>query len=574
MKTWQDFDITPPTRYGSDGEGVTTCPQCSPHRKKRHVKCLSVNVQKEVWVCHHCDWRGTLKAGVTDNAKPLQHRPKEWRKPNWQPAANLEQWALDWFAKRGIGRMVLERNGVKSASVYMPQLEDYANVVQFPFKRGHEVVNVKHRTVEGKYFRMESGAERIFYGLNDMEEAVVVVEGELDKLSMEEAGIRNCVSVPDGAPAPSSKDYASKFDFLHGCQDAIDRVSHWILAVDNDEPGMKLEEELVRRFGIEKCRRVAWPEGCKDANDVLLKHGKQVLNQCIADAKAYPVVGAVQPGDMVDRLKALYVNGMRPGVSPGWDWVAELYTVRPGEWTVVTGIPGHGKSEFIDAILVNIAKEHGWRFALYSPENHPTEQHMAKLLEKYAAAPFREGPTPRMCWDEVQRANEWLDEHFTFIQSPDDETPTLAFVLDTARQLVARQGISGLVIDPWNELDHQRPDKLTETEYISRCLSQVRQFARKNSVHVWLVAHPTKLQKDKDGGYPVPSPYDISGSAHWRNKADNALAIYREGGWDSNRVQLHVQKIRFKEVGRVGSVQLYYNRVTGRYSVDFQREAN
>lgn len=147
---------------------------------------------------------------------------------------------------------------------------------------------------------------------------------------------------------------------------------------------------------------------------------------------------------------------------------------------------------------------------------------------------------------------------------------TVDGVLKLAKALVFRKGIRGLVIDPWNELDHSRPSNLSETEYISQALTKIRRFARTHEVHVWLVAHPTKLPKQTDGKYPVPTPYDVSGSANWRNKADNCLTVWRDLSEPHSReVQIHVQKIRFKEVGQIGMARLNYDILTGRY-----RDAN
>lgn len=104
------------------------------------------------------------------------------------------------------------------------------------------------------------------------------------------------------------------------------------------------------------------------------------------------------------------------------------------------------------------------------------------------------------------------------------------------------------------------------TEYISQSLTKVRRFARTYGVHVWLVAHPTKLVKDTKGCYPVPTPYDVSGSAHWRNKADNCLCVWRDVAQSECRVvDIHVQKIRFQEIGKPGKATLAYDYATGRY---------
>ena len=105
---------------------------------------------------------------------------------------------------------------------------------------------------------------------------------------------------------------------------------------------------------------------------------------------------------------------------------------------------------------------------------------------------------------------------------------------------------------------------MAETEHISECLGKIRRFARNHGVHVWLVAHPQKPYRIK-GKYPVPTPYDISGSAHFRNKADNCLTVWRDENEPDKPVKLFVQKIRFREVGKIGVIDLRWNHLNGRY---------
>ncbi len=559
MTTFESFGID--TRGRLSGEIKTTCPQCSQHRKKKSYPCLNVNLDKGVWHCWHCGWTGSLGAGVQHRAKI----EKVYRKPEYRPnATELPDSVVSWFASRGIGQQTLIRNKINHGMAYFPQVEDERSCVMFPFYRGGECVNIKYRTGD-KLFRLAGGAERILFGLDDIGESLVWVEGEMDKLSVEEAGIASCVSVPDGAPSPDSKSYESKFDFLD-CPE-IEAVQTHIIAVDNDAPGNRLEEELVRRLGRDKCLIVSWPEGCKDANDVLVKHGPDVLNECIAYAKPVPIEGGYTVADFETEILRHYDGDIPRGVTTGWDNVDEHYRVMSGEWTLVTGIPGHGKSEWLDALTINLARVHGWSFGVYSPENQPISYHSEKMLEKVAGKPFGNGPTERMSKEDVSAGLAFLHQHFHFMLP---EYPTLDTLFDQAQALVRQHGIRGLIIDPWNEIDHVREGNESETDYISRALTKIRRFARKNHVHVWIVAHPTKLQKDKNSGqYPVPTPYDVSGSSHWRNKADNCISMYRHLGMDHMPVELHVQKVRKKVNGKVGMVEMDYDRVTGRYHQRF-----
>lgn len=562
MKTFDDFKIDIPP--GRTGEVATTCPQCSPHRQKNpKAKCLSVNVEKGVWHCNHCDWSGTLKTGADNPSNPYTWTPKVYRKPEYKAPASASDLMLDWFSKRGIPAEVVNRNRISTGTAYMPQVEAEVQAIRFPFYRNGEVVNIKSRD-KNKNFRMESGAERILYGIDDAagHDTLIIVEGEIDKLSIETAGFINCVSVPDGAPSPKSKDYTNKFSFLEGCDEFLSAFKQIVLAVDSDEPGQKLEEELARRLGRERCARVQWPDGCKDANEVLKEHGKETLKECIESARLYPVVGLFEISDFTADIDRLYEHGHVAGAKTGWESLDRHYMPALGQFTVVTGIPSHGKSEVVDALLVNLARFYGWTAAIFSPENQPLALHFEKIAEKVMGKPFK--GHQKMSRADLETAKKWIGERFIFML-PEADSLSIDKVLDLARVAVRRKGVRCVVIDPWNELDHSRPNNLTETEYISHALSKIRRFAREHQVHVWLIAHPTKLKKE-NGKYPVPTLYDISGSAHWINKADFGLTVWRDVLAEGSPTQIHIQKVRFKSNGKPGAVELSYDRMTGRYS--------
>lgn len=567
MKTFEELGISVPV--GHSGEFATTCPQCSSIRKNKTARCLSVNVDKGVWKCNHCDWRGSLLAGIYEHSNHNAQRPKIFCKPEYSYAPTPSDKMLDLFTTRCIPADVVLRNKISEQKTWMPQIEEFAMAIRIPFLRNGEVVNIKSRDYN-KNFRLETGAERIMYGMDDCigYETLIFVEGELDKLSCEVAGFLNCVSVPDGAPPPTSQGYTSKFSYLESAEEFLNSFKKFVLAVDNDPAGQKLEEELVRRLGAENCLRVEFPNGCKDANEVLMKHGAATLKQCIDNACPYPVAGIFDVTDFSNQIDHMYENGLPSGALPGWHTLNALITFQPGQWTIVTGIPGHGKSEFLDAIMVNLANNYDWKFAIFSPENQPIELHFQKLAEKYIGKPFFNHN--RMSMHDMQTAKDWVGDHFTFIL-PESDGLSIDNILNLAKITVRRKGITGLIIDPWNELDHSRPPTLSETEHISSVLTKIRRFARENKVHVWLVAHPAKLRKEKNEkgnmAYPVPTPYDISGSAHWRNKADNCITVYRDVINNDGLVEIHVQKVRFKHCGKTGAIKLRYDRKTGRYEV-------
>jgi twinkle protein len=193
----------------------------------------------------------------------------------------------------------------------------------------------------------------------------------------------------------------------------------------------------------------------------------------------------------------------------------------------------------------------------FSPENFPVSRHARKLIEKYSGYPFFKGYNPRIQKNEIDKYIDWLNSYFVFL-NPGIEHRNLDYLLNQVND------VDGFVLDPWNEVEHSRPEGMTETEYIGQALSKLKALAIRENIHVWVVAHPTKLQKTIEGLYPVPTPYDISGSANWRNKADNCISIYRNT--NEHKIQVHIQKIRFKDNGKPGMIELKYDPVTGRFN--------
>ncbi|THU55910.1 hypothetical protein C4D60_Mb11t11630 [Musa balbisiana] len=480
---------------------------------------------------------GDVKAGFTKkdvdmNAK--HHTEITEKNLQLEP---LGEEVIAYFKRREISAETLRRNGIKQ------QKNGKKIAIAFPYRRNGTTVSCKYRDFSKMFWQ---------------------VEGEIDKLSMEEAGYLNCVSVPDGAPAQVSKEPL-----------AAAEASRIILATDADGPGQALAEELARRLGKERCLRVKWPEKsatevCKDANEVLMLYGPDALKKVVENSELYPIRGLFQFSDFFHEVDAYYhqTQGFELGVSTGWRALDELYTVMPGELTIITGVPNSGKSEWIDALLCNINENHGWKFALCSMENKVRE-HARKLLEKHIRKPFFNasygGSTERMTVQELEQGKKWLNDTFHLIRCEDDCLPSIKWVLRLAKAAVLRYGVRGLVIDPYNELDHQRPPNQTETEYVSQMLTMIKRFAQHYSCHVWFVAHPRQLQHWTGG---PPNMYDISGSAHFINKCDNGIVIHRNrdakvGPLDG--VQVCVRKVRNKVVGTIGDAFLSYNRITGEF---------
>lgn len=286
--------------------------------------------------------------------------------------------------------------------------------------------------------------------------------------------------------------------------------------------------------------------------------GQAVLDRGIAHRPK--LVSAVNKQAQIEEL---WDQGLPPGFKTGWPSVDEYYTVVPGQMTVATGWPNSGKSEWVDALAVNLVRQ-GWHLVFFSPENMPVQIHQIKLMEKIDGRPFGAGPTERIARGNIPGLAEKMAP-FRFIE-PMEGSLSARDVCEIGEPwLMAHDGPRGLVIDPWNELEHWRPHHMSETEYVSQTLSEVRRWARKTKVHVWIVAHPQKMRRE-DGQLPVPKPDMISGSQHWWNKADCCVTVHRDMNKETQDVEIYVQKVRFKHVGRIGMTTLKYDRVVGRYS--------
>ena len=240
-----------------------------------------------------------------------------------------------------------------------------------------------------------------------------------------------------------------------------------------------------------------------------------------------------------------------------------------GTFTIVTGIPNHGKSNFLDQILINASKLHKWKFAIFSPE-HSTPRHLTRLSEKYLELPFTEGASRKMSEAELLQAIKYLNNHFFFLESR-DEKPTIKWILEKARVTVIREGINGVVNDPYNEIDTNDRGKKREDEYIKDIISACKRFARTHNIAVWIVAHPSKMQRGNDGTYPIPSMYDISGSAHWHNMADIGLCVHRN--FEDNETIVYVKKVREQGLyGEIGECMFTYDVASRSYREKLTKE--
>lgn len=563
MKDYSDYGIDVP--FGKrNGKIKTICPQCHELRTDKRDKSLSVDLDKGVWNCHYCGWSGCLEHTDEERRQWAElHRPhrvrsatsrKEYRKPEEKPHGPVGEKVMAWLEGRGISRATVEAMRITDGVEWMPPGKGERkegkrlNTVQFNYYLGGVLVNTKYRSAD-KAFKMVSGARLVPYNIDAIKgtEECIITEGEMDALSFYEIGRHDVVSVPAGANA--NLDYLDDFIESH----FEDKKTIYI-AVDTDAKGVLLRDELVRRFGPEVCRIVEYGEDCKDANERLMKYGRESLRRCLEMAAEIKVEGIFTVSDFEASLDAIYEFGLQKGVTIGHDNIDRLISFETRRLCVVTGYPGSGKSEFIDEMAERLNMSHGWRFAYFSPENAPLAYHGSKLVEKISGRKFDRQHLPQA---QYERVKAYMEDNFFFIL-PDDYR--LDTILEKARYLVRRKGIKALVIDPYNRLEDER-GTTKETDYVSRVLDRLTQFAVRNDVLVILMAHPAKPPKGKTD---PPTLYDISGSANFFNKTDFGIVVHRDRA--TQTVQIRVEKVKFKHLGEPGVAFMKYNLNNGRYT--------
>jgi twinkle protein len=554
MIDFKQYNIKVPN--GATGDIHVICPNCTPHDRKpknRNSKDLSVNVERGVWNCHNCGWAGGTKKPKKEYIKP---------QPRLQKVGDK---VLQFFEARGISNQTTLRFGITEAKEWMPQFEKEVPVICFNYLKDGELINIKFRGPE-KAFKMAKDAELIFYNMDAIHEesTAIIVEGEIDCLSLHEAGIYNSVSVPNGASSGNQK-----LEYLDNCWNYFEG-KNVILFVDNDQPGESLKNELARRLGKDRCYTVEYPEDCKDANDVLLKFGKNKLLEMVQGAREWPLEGIITMDEMYNDIIDFYQNGYPKGSmanikgAMGLGGFDDLLSFYPGQLTMVTGSPGSGKDEFLNLIAANLARFEGWKFGICGMEE-PAEYTVTKLQEKITGKSFafRKDAIHRMNQNEFENSLGLVDSNFFFI-NVNKVTVKMEEILQHMGQLVKKYGINAVIINPWNCLEHNKPDSKSETEYVSEALGQLITFLKVNHVHGFLVAHPTKLQKKKDTGkYEVATMYSISGSAHFFNKTHNGISVYRD--FETNVVDVYVQKVKWSWLGKIGFTSFNFDMDTRQY---------
>jgi twinkle protein len=521
-------------------EGATQgiCPLCSSDRQPKNQKaqCASYDWERGLGTCHNCDTSFQLhtyqRKGASEKVYVRPQTPEQFN----EISTNVET----WFGTRGISKKTLQDLQVTEGSEWMPQTSKNENTIQFNYFMGDQLINIKYRDGR-KNFKLYKGAEKVFYNINSTVgyDWCVIVEGEMDVLALHEAGIKNVISVPNGATLNSNN-----LDYLDNCIDYLDDKTKIVIAVDADDAGQALKNEFVRRLGAEICYLVDF-NGSKDANDYLLEHGADKLKSAIHTAKQVPLENVSTLYDIEDELKDFVKNGFKPGFQVGLKNFDKIFSTYTGQFITVTGIPSSGKSDFVDQMVVGYNKNYQWKTAFASPENQPTYLHAHKLMRKTWEDMPLESDIDGDKWNQV---TSHVNDNYFFI---DMDKYSLEAVLRKGAELVKRKGIKCLVIDPFNKVRDVNAHSDDVNRYTMDYLAKIEAFCRKYDVLTFIVAHPTKMYKGSDGKIEEPTMYNIKGGGEWYDASYHGLLVHRD--YEKKTTKVKVLKVKFQNLGENGA---------------------
>ena len=550
--------------------------------------CQSVTVDEDgqgfAWICHRatCGDTGGARVptpgfgdrprGETRRIATLQP-PKAFERPQPHSKAiseNVPQWLFDFFGEREIGMRTIKAFGVYAATQWFPGPQAERDAIVLPYFFNGELVNRKYRTrPPEKTFAQDKDALPTLFNIDrvsERPEEITFCEGELDCMALFECQIEGAVSLKDGAPKEATfKADDKRFEALRTHADVLSKVKKIILAGDMDVPGLALREELARRLGRHKCHLVTWPDGCKDACDTLRIHGTSAVQEAFMNAAPYPISGLqrITPEAMIEYMSRPPQLTMTTGAK-STNAIVGLPT--EGRLIIVTGTPGSGKTTWTRFVMIHTMKEWDRKWAVFSPEMSPWQAFVEECFGVWSGKATRnKNGSIAMSKEEATEASLWFGTRLTPVTSDTEaEEPTIDWLIEKFSSAVLRDGVTDILIDPWNEVVQTRGG-MTETDFIGVALQKLKAFGLRYGCNIWIVAHPAKPPPLRSGDAPrIVGPYDISGSSHWANKTDLGITVHSTE-WGCSEV--HIWKSRFSRFGSRGaSAKLVFDQTTGRYS--------
>lgn len=517
------------------------CPYCGGDGHDKET--FSVNLDTGLFKCFRasCGRQGHFVQLARDFNYPLDfgNPYRKYRELPQRPVKTREP-AVEYLASRGIGREVASRYRITTR-------KDNDHILVFPFYDEKGVMQfVKYRKTDFNKSRdknkewCEKDTRPILFGMDQCKgfDSLVITEGQLDSLSVAQAGIPNAVSVPTGARG---------FTWLENCWDWISQFKEVTIFGDCEHGKITLVDELSRRLPcLVKVVQMEDYLGEKDANDILRKYGAEAVRHAVAKAQLIPVNHVKRLAD-VESVDLQTLPHIITGISRLDRVIGGLYF---GQVILLTGKRGEGKSTFMGQLIAE-ALNQGRRIFAYSGEL--PDYHFKRWLDLQIAGPqnvvTRYNQFSDPCYDlapeTVDKLGNWyFDLAYLYDNNAIDDGDEYENLLDTVENAVRRYGIELVCIDNlMTAIDVTSSD----SQYIqqSKFVRSLKQLAVKYNVAVVLVAHPRKTQGE------VSDNDMVSGSSDITNRVDVVLSYQKNP----------------EEEGAGGRLLVLKNRMTGKLAL-------
>lgn len=486
------------------------CPFCHGGKSKDKYT-FALNIEKLTYNCKRgsCGVSGTFRQLCKEFGE-LEDREFEFRTPKQKkyklpkvetkPAGSKVE---EYLKRRGFSRETWEARGVS----------EYQGNIAFPYYENGKLVLIKYRkpekyTGQGQKAWREKDGKPVFWGMDKCDPSLplVIVEGEMDALALDEAGVKNVVSVPSGA---------EDLTCVELCWEWLARFKQIAIWPDNDEPGQEMARKLINKLGSWRCYLI--PSKYKDANEALYYGGVEELRNSILQAKEVPIAGLIRLAD----VKAFDLNKV-PRVRSS---IRGLNNIIGGYFegllSVWTGINSSGKSTFLGQELL-AAIDEGYRVCAYSGEMPmPVFRYW---IELQAAGPenlqaefdsYRETDAYKPKTEVANKVRSWYRDSFFVFDSLGGVTADN--LLEVFSYAYMRYGCKVFLIDNLMMMTYGNDDFYRKQ---SDFVNNVKNFANQNECHVHLVAHPRKTSGRL-------TKMDVMGSGDITNLADNVLSVHR-----------------------------------------------
>ncbi len=502
-------------QYTTKGDEVIPelCPYCKGGSTGKDKRTFALHVIKKTFNCK----RGTCPEPSGTYYKLLldfgELQQTNYRKPKTKPKG-LSEGIIQFFKNRGISEDTVKKN----------KIGKHNNAMVFKYFENGDLVMLKYRTQDKKMWR-EAGGKPVFYGMDDCDtnKPLIITEGEIDKMVLDECGIDNAVSMPSGT---------SDLTCIELCWDWLDKFESIVLWTDGDKPGKELEKNLINRLGAWRCKTVDSPY--KDANEHLKYEDKDGVVKAVKNAKEVGCEGLLRLADVegFDPRKVSKIKSSISGINKLIGGHME------GAVSIWTGDSAAGKSTFMQQEALAAIEENEKVF-IYSGELQPG---VVRYLMNIAAAGEENlkscvneqtGHTdyivPHDIRDKIQK---WYRDNLFIYDNNKMETSDN--IIKTFKYAYRKHGCRYFILDNLMSIQDIAQNKYEAEDQV---VQKVKSLANKLPVHIHIVAHPKKNSGlDKDA---------IAGFKRITNRVDNIFKIERAEAEKTNASIITVLKSRF-----------------------------